>query len=112
MRDKLPVAGIREWLNLIFRRRRGLRVQGDSMLPALRSGENVLIDPHAVVRVGDIVAAHHPFKSSTKLIKRLVSLGPDGEMFLTGDNPAESTDSRTFGTISREKLIGKVTARV
>jgi nickel-type superoxide dismutase maturation protease len=112
MRDEVPVAGVLEWLRLLIGRRRGLMVDGESMLPTLRSGEKVLLDPRARIAVGDIVAADHPFKSKTRLIKRLVSIGPDGRIFLGGDNPAESTDSRSFGTISREQIIGKVVARI
>ena len=112
MRDEVPVAGIREWLSLLIGRRRGLLVDGDSMLPTLRSGEKVLIDPRATLHVGDIVGAHHPFKSKTKLIKRLLSIEPDGRYSLGGDNISVSTDSRTFGTIAREQVIGKVVARI
>ena len=112
MHDEVPTAGVRELLSLMLGLRRGLRVHGDSMSPALRSGEKILIDPHATIRVGDIVAAHHPYISSTKLVKRLVAVDTDGQMFLAGDNTGESTDSRSFGKVGRDLIIGKVIARL
>lgn len=111
MRDEIPVAGIREWFNMILGRRFGLRVEGDSMLPTLESGDRVLIDPRAAIHEGDIVLASHPFKS-LQIIKRLLSIESDGRIFLTGDNPTESTDSRVFGVIKRKHLIGKVVSRL
>ncbi|WP_346837082.1 signal peptidase I [Microbulbifer sp. SAOS-129_SWC] len=33
---------------------------------------------------------------------------PDGRLFIAGDNRCNSLDSRMFGTVSRDKLIGKV----
>ena len=112
MRDEVPVAGLREWLSLLAGRLRGLKVDGESMSPTLRSGDKVLLDPRATLNVGDVVAASHPFKSKITLIKRLVSIGPDGRIFLGGDHPGESTDSRSFGTIDRDQVIGKVVAKI
>ena len=37
--------------------------------------------------------------------------GPD-EYFVLGDNPAHSTDSRTFGPVSAERIIGRVWLRI
>ena len=112
MRSELPIAGVREWLKVLLGRRRGLLVDGDSMAPTLRSGQKVLIDSQAAICVGDIVAADHPFRSGIRIVKRLVSIDADGRLCLIGDNPAESTDSRTFGNISPDHLVGKVVARV
>ena len=36
----------------------------------------------------------------------------NGEMILSGDNPHESTDSRTFGSVPRSNFIGVVTSRL
>ncbi|HLA94930.1 MAG TPA: nickel-type superoxide dismutase maturation protease [Pyrinomonadaceae bacterium] len=112
MRDEVPVAGIREWLEMLLGRRVGLRVEGNSMEPTLKSGDRVLVDPKAPIRPGDIVLTDHPFKSSIRLIKRLVSIEADGRIFLAGDNAAESSDSRIFGVISRKHLVGKVVSRM
>ncbi len=111
MRDEIPSAGLREWLNLLLGRRFGMRVEGDSMLPTLESGDKVLVDPRAAIHEGDIVLANHPFKS-LQMIKRLLSIEADGRMYLAGDNPKESSDSRVFGVINRKHLIGKVVSRL
>jgi nickel-type superoxide dismutase maturation protease len=112
MSDGIPLAGPRDWIKLIFRRFDGMRVEGDSMLPSLRSGDRVLIDPKATVKPGDIVLARHPYKASIRILKRLSSIGPDGRIYLSGDNPDDSTDSRSFGSISSSDVLGKVIARL
>ncbi len=112
MSDGIPLAGPRDRINLIFRRVYGVRVEGDSMAPSLHSGDCVLIDPKASVEPGDIVLAQHPYKSSVRILKRLSSVEPDGRIFLSGDNSDESTDSRSFGSISRSDVLGKVVARL
>jgi len=111
MSDAIPLAGPGDWIKLIFRRAYGMRVEGDSMLPSLRSGDRVLIDPKASVQPGDVVLARHPYKSSVRILKRLTSIEPDGRLYLSGDNPEDSTDSRTFGSISKLDVLGKVVAR-
>ncbi len=112
MSDGIPLAGPRDWINLIFRRAYGMRVEGDSMLPSLRSGDRVLIDPNASVQPGDVVLTRHPYKSSVRILKRLTSIEPDGRIYLSGDNPEDSTDSRSFGSISSSDILGKVIARL
>ena len=56
------------------------------------------------------------------LIPHLIDAGPDGrvngrwwngpdEYFVLGDNPSQSTDSRTFGPVSVERVLGRVWLR-
>lgn len=87
-------------------------VQGDSMLPGLKDGDVVLVDPYAAPEIGDVVLARHPFKKSVRIIKRIREISPDGKYFLVGDNLPESTDSRTFGAVPLKCLIGKATCRL
>ena len=82
------------------------------MAPTLKSGDAVLIDPNAKARIGDIVLANHPYKTSVTILKRVAEIGPNGKLTLVGDNAAESTDSRTFGAVSIECLIGRVDCRL
>ena len=92
-------------------RRLAFRVEGDSMLPVLKSGDTVLINPRAKAEPGDIVAAHHPYIGKTKLIKRIDSIDSQGRFILVGDNPSESTDSRSFGSLAKDDILGKVVCR-
>ena len=82
------------------------------MLTSLRSGDRVLIDPKASVKPGDVVLARHPYRSSVQILKRVTSIEVDGRFYLSGDNPADSADSRTFGSISKSDVLGKVVARL
>jgi len=82
------------------------------MLPSYAPGELVWIDPRAYrdrrPAVGEVVVAKHPFKRGVAIVKRVAFVAPDGSCELRGDNPAESTDSRSFGRIPRERILGRV----
>ena len=93
-------------------KRKIFRVQGDSMLPTLKDGDAVMIIPTKSIERGDVVLADHPYKSSVKILKRVSGIDREGRYSLTGDNPAESTDSRTFGSLSIEYIQGKAVCRV
>ena len=54
-----------------------------------------------------VVVCEHPYKN-TLIIKRVDHLSEDGRVFLVGDSPGDSTDSRTFGTVSMHKIKGVV----
>lgn len=77
------------------------------MLPSLKNGDKVFIKPTKSFQIGDIVLANHPYKN-TKIIKRIIEFSTGGKLFLSGDNPQESTDSQTFGKISEKDILGKV----
>jgi signal peptidase I len=83
------------------------------MSPALEPGERVLFDRLAYVveepQIGDIVLARHRERSGVRMIKRVVAHDglAEGELWLVGDNEAESTDSRTLGPFQRENIIGR-----
>ena len=85
------------------------------MLPLLQPGDELLYDPRAYQKrspeKGDLVVALHPFRPNLKLVKRITAIHSDGTYFLTGDNLAMSTDSREFGSVSGEMLIGRITSR-
>ena len=80
------------------------------MLPTLKDGDFVLVDPSAVPRVGDIVFARHPFEKGVNIVKRIGAITENG-YFLIGDNPAESNDSRTYGSIRAERILGVAISR-
>ena len=91
---------------LLFRRRR-FRVRGRSMVPTIEPGAWVLVDRERRPTVGDIVLAPHPWRERT-VCKRLAAL--DGAFAeLASDNPDEGTDSRQFGPVAVDDLLGVVT---
>jgi len=99
-------------LQLLIGMRKRLCVSGFSMLPELQPGDEILFNPkayrHKLPKVGDIVVARHPYQAK-QIIKRVALVLEDGSCFLTGDNPEASTDSRSYGFISLDKILGKVT---
>jgi nickel-type superoxide dismutase maturation protease len=90
---------------------RAVVVQGDSMLPALRPGDCLLVLLGGRARVGDIVVAHRPHVPALQLVKRVARREPGG-WYLLSDNPAAGLDdSRAFGAIPESELIGRVLFR-
>ena len=90
-------------------------VAGESMTPAVAPGERVLVNRAAYwfgrPRTGDLVVVRDPRHPQRLLIKRID--GPAGRdaWSVFGDNAVASTDSRTFGPVSRALLVGKVLTR-
>lgn len=85
------------------------------MTPLLKPGDEVLVNPRAYRKMlpkpGDIIVARHPYRMDLRLVKRVVEVFSDGRCFLSGDNPSESTDSRSFGAVTPEQILGRVTSR-
>src|SRR3990167_9766968 len=80
-------------------------VSGNSMTPTLHSGQDVLsINWFVNPKVGDIVVIK---KSGKEMVKRIEKV-EDDKVFVIGDNPEESTDSRDFGPVNMDQVIGKV----
>lgn len=106
---------IKKLLLLLLKRRKRFRVTGVSMLPLLQPGEEILVNPKAyqfqMPQVGDIVVAQHPHHENLRLIKRVAAVLEDGSCFLQGDNATLSTDSRSFGIVAPEQILGRVTSR-
>jgi nickel-type superoxide dismutase maturation protease len=88
---------------------RFLRISGDSLVPDYREGDFVLVCriPFLIGRIkpGHVVAFRHPDYGT--MIKKVAALVPDGRLFVTGTG-RHSVDSRRFGPIARDTLIGRV----
>ena len=84
-----------------------LEVVGDSMLPTLRPGDRLLARPRRRIHPGELVAVPDPRRPDRLLVKRVEGIIGE-EVYLAGDNPAASTDSRTFGTVARSSVAGQV----
>ncbi|WP_088243713.1 nickel-type superoxide dismutase maturation protease [Calothrix rhizosoleniae] len=99
-------------LLLLLGVRRRLRITGSSMIPLLQPGEEILFNPQAYQQKfpqeDDIVVAQHPFQNQ-KIVKRVAVVLEDGSCFLIGDNPLASTDSRSYGFVTKDKILGQVT---
>ncbi len=81
------------------------RVAGNSMTPTLVPGRIIVgIRFGRPARPGDVVLLFH---SGLEKIKRVADVN-SSQIFVCGDNPSESTDSRDFGWISRQTIIGRV----
>lgn len=77
---------------------RRLEVGGESMRPTLVVGDRVVAVRCRRARIGALVAVRDPRRPARVLVKRVVAVGAAGITVL-GDNPASSTDSRTFGPV-------------
>jgi nickel-type superoxide dismutase maturation protease len=86
-------------------------VAGDSMLPALRPGDCLLVSRWSRIVVGDLVVARRPQVAGLLLVKRAVRRA-DGGWWLLSDNAAAGLDdSRVFGVLPDACVVGKVLFR-
>ena len=84
------------------------------MQPTLEPGDRVLVrrlGRKPAPSLGSVIVARHPQRRELRLIKRLSRVDSTG-LWLLGDNPAESTDSRQLGAVTTNLLIGEVVGRL
>ncbi len=131
---RLPLVGV---VLAVFVRTflaQGLAVSSVSMSPTLLPGDHVLVErltaalpasrwlPARPIRRGDVVAIRSPEDPRTLLIKRCEAVPGDtvdfdgdslklseGEYWMVGDNLDRSLDSRSFGPVSRQAILGRAT---
>ena len=114
---------------LLRRARQGpwrVEVAGKSMAPALRPGDWLLVDPTAArwPRRGTLVVVREP-ETDLVVVKRVAGrpgdrvaqggapptlLGP-AEAWLASDAPGAGIDSRRYGPVDAERLLGRVAWR-
>ena len=88
-------------------------VRGQSMEPLCKEGDFVLLDKFSYLvfrpRVGDVVVLSHPQESRLilKYIMKGKIKGRDSFYWVEGLNKEESLDSRSFGWIRQEMILGK-----
>jgi nickel-type superoxide dismutase maturation protease len=81
------------------------RVQGESMVPALKPGKLVVgTKVLKSLKIGDIVIIRH---DNLEKIKRIHALDK-ANIYVVGDNLESSKDSRHFGPILRGNILAKV----
>ena len=82
------------------------KVEGSSMLPRLRPGSLILLLKTQNLKVGQVAIARRPDRPNLLVIKRVKVVTKNG-YWLEGDNQSESDDSRIFGEVEKELVLGK-----
>ncbi len=86
-------------------------VRGHSMEPALREGDwLVVLPPRRTPRAGDVVLVRDPHERTRLLLKRVSEVRADG-VFVLGDRPDHSRDSRAFDAVPFRDVIGRAAFR-
>ena len=125
--QKLPTM---RWLLARCLGGRVLRVVGGSMSPTLEAGDLVLVDERAYrkrspIRKDLVVAQPAALGGIRLIVKRIAALPGESvahggeamhlgtqEVFLLSDCQEPGCDSRTFGPVRLEELLGPVTRRL
>jgi len=87
-----------------------VKISNNSLLPKYQEGDYVLIVKIPLflnsVRRGDVVVFRHPLYGM--MIKKVSRVAGDGkEIYVVGTHE-NSVDSRQFGAVRKDALIGKV----
>jgi phage repressor protein C with HTH and peptisase S24 domain len=84
------------------------RIVGDSMSPYLKDRDLIMVLKTNKYKAGDVVG----FKSNDKIfIKRINEIKND-LLFVLGDNPDNSLDSRKLGWVNRESVVFRLLFRI
>ena len=87
---------------------RPIVVQGQSMEPTFKTGDILLCNTLKNPEIGDIVVIRPFIAVGEKyIIKRITNI-KDDKIFVEGDNKDNSYDSRNFGYIEIDQILGVV----
>ncbi|MGW3229805.1 nickel-type superoxide dismutase maturation protease [Kitasatospora sp. NPDC001095] len=81
------------------------------MVPTLREGDRLLVRYGAPIRPGAVVVFRHPFQQDLLVVKRAAERRPKGWWLLSDNRPVDS-DSRSYGAVPDELVLGRVLLRL
>ena len=94
------------------------------MTPTLTAGAVVMLDPCAYHQRNpsedEIVVSRHPRRNELQIVKRVTAVfesrtkggNPGVLLILSSDNAAAGADSRVFGPVALDLVLGKVVSRL
>ena len=108
--SSVPKLTLGKFVLWCFGRLKRFRINGQSMQPTLNDGQEVLVQPcqaESRPQLGQLVLVRHPMKTDITMIKRCSHI-ENQLIYVYGDNSAASTDSRQFGGVKAELVLGYV----
>ena len=88
---------------------RPIEVNGISMCPTLQDGQYLILNTlDKDVEIGDIVVIKPLVCAGGKIIIKRVTDIDNNKIFIEGDNKDHSLDSRTFGWIDKNSIMGVI----
>jgi|SRR3989344_2195520 len=100
-------------------------VSGESMVPTFENADYLIVDELTYhfrdPQNGEVIIFKYPKDPSKYFIKRVVGVPgdtvdgnvlPEGEYFVEGDNRGASSDSRIWGTLPRDLIVGRPIVRL